>query len=70
MPRETNAEMSMVTTWQSDVYYLLPVCYVYIAARVGFSASECCYLIFFKYLTRAIPIRVLNQTDFLHFLDL
>jgi hypothetical protein len=34
-------QMSVVTTWRSGVYHLLPICCVYIALRIRFSASEC-----------------------------
>lgn len=35
----TNAYMSMVTKWRSDVYHLLPVCHVYIEIGIKFLAS-------------------------------
>ena len=38
---ETNAEMPMVTTWKSDVYYLLPMCYIYVEVRIKILTSEC-----------------------------
>jgi hypothetical protein len=30
----TNAKISLLITWRSDVYYLLPKCYVYIKVRI------------------------------------
>jgi hypothetical protein len=38
---EISAKMSMITTWRSDLYHLLPTCHIYIEFRMNSLASEC-----------------------------
>lgn len=45
--------MSVVTTWNSDVYRVLPMCHVYIEVGTKFSACECLLPYFLKLVCRS-----------------
>jgi hypothetical protein len=40
--------LSVVTTWRSDMYHVLPMCHVYIEVGTRFSACECLLPYFLK----------------------
>jgi len=46
---DTNAEMSMVIMWTSDVYHLLHMCHAHIKIRTNLSVLECSVALFSYY---------------------